>query len=422
MNGFDYSSLVPDAGAAVQSGVQTGLQFSAMGERQRAADANRVAGELVAESIGLSADELIKLPKAKEFATADPEGFLALYTAAQNKDAAAIKNLREQNDFQSQIIGNIKKLAPEKRGAAFLTLAQQYQSSDPDLAAELLDLYNMPPEQQAQQIDAYAIQSDIGDEFFGAVASSTIGKLQSDRARAVQLYGEGSPQVKQFDAAIQKETTEQGSNRGVQFLPTAKGYAVGNLATGEINLPEGALMPATADPTLQRTIATETAAGGAQGKLEEERDQVFIDQGVAAQSGLADIKRAKELLKTINTGGYVAAKDKAAQWFGIQSEDEGEFKNLLGQQTLAALKTTFGGNPTEGERAILTELQGSLANSKGVNERILNRAMKAYETKANRGKAVAKKKGLDWDLLTGAGQQPEAEQPPPSGVKFLGFE
>ena len=51
-----------------------------------------------------------------------------------------------------------------------------------------------------------------------------------------------------------------------------------------------------------------------------------------------------------------------------------EFSNLTTDLALKQLKTTFGGNPTEGERKILLDVQGAANQPREVRERILRRA------------------------------------------------
>lgn len=51
-----------------------------------------------------------------------------------------------------------------------------------------------------------------------------------------------------------------------------------------------------------------------------------------------------------------------------------EYDNLVQQGALSQLKTIFGGNPTEGERAILLELQASSSKPPEIRAKILQRA------------------------------------------------
>jgi isochorismate hydrolase len=71
-------------------------------------------------------------------------------------------------------------------------------------------------------------------------------------------------------------------------------------------------------------------------------------------------------------------------------------ENLLGQQALGTLKAVFGGNPTEGERAILLELQGIGAKSLPERAEIMERL---YEVLQDRQARETKR--LD-DILSGA--------------------
>lgn len=59
-------------------------------------------------------------------------------------------------------------------------------------------------------------------------------------------------------------------------------------------------------------------------------------------------------------------------------------ENLLGQQGLAKLRATFGGNPTEGERAILLDLEGIGAKSVEQRAAIMKRAYSAVKARRER--------------------------------------
>ena len=56
-----------------------------------------------------------------------------------------------------------------------------------------------------------------------------------------------------------------------------------------------------------------------------------------------------------------------------------EFDLLLKQQVLPQLKSIFGAAPTEGERKILLELQGSSSLPRAVRNKILDRAIAAAQ-------------------------------------------
>ena len=52
-----------------------------------------------------------------------------------------------------------------------------------------------------------------------------------------------------------------------------------------------------------------------------------------------------------------------------------EFDKLVIGQALSSLKSTFGAAPTEGERQMLMDIQGSVGQPRAVRERILRRAL-----------------------------------------------
>lgn len=58
-----------------------------------------------------------------------------------------------------------------------------------------------------------------------------------------------------------------------------------------------------------------------------------------------------------------------------------DLDNLVNSQALAALRSTFGGNPTEGERKILLEVAGSVNEIPAVRKKIFDRAMDAAKTR-----------------------------------------
>jgi len=111
--------------------------------------------------------------------------------------------------------------------------------------------------------------------------------------------------------------------------------------------------------------------------LQKERSEVKLtaDDRKAIDEAKAGISAGKTLVLNlskalkINEKAYEGFAAGARRTFGrnipLVGESEGikastELENLVGQNALSQLKITFGGNPTEGERGILMDLQGSL--------------------------------------------------------------
>ena len=67
-----------------------------------------------------------------------------------------------------------------------------------------------------------------------------------------------------------------------------------------------------------------------------------------------------------------------------------DLENILKTQLLTSLKSTFGAAPTEGERAVLAELQGIDAKSKKERERIMRRASALVDARIKKDEARLK--------------------------------
>ena len=94
-----------------------------------------------------------------------------------------------------------------------------------------------------------------------------------------------------------------------------------------------------------------------------------------------------------------------------------EYDNLITTNALGQLKSIFGGNPTEGERKILLEIQGSSSQPASVRASILKRAEEAVERRLAimqerademRGGTYFKQGGGGQVRATAPGQQPAA--------------
>lgn len=110
------------------------------------------------------------------------------------------------------------------------------------------------------------------------------------------------------------------------------------------------------------------------------------DKTQANASAISTLEKALELSKTADAG--MAADYRS--WLGtnlpdmlvpdrISSPESGqaaaELNNAIASNALDQLKATFGGMPTEGERKILLELQGSINQPRKVREAIYTRAL-----------------------------------------------
>lgn len=120
----------------------------------------------------------------------------------------------------------------------------------------------------------------------------------------------------------------------------------------------------TLSPTeFKELVDTEDKIGASQSVITSLDDALRIND--LAYSGPAALSRAKgrSLL-----GGDTRAADATVT-----------LNNIISEQALASLKTVFGGNPTEGERAILLEMQASVEKTPAQRAAIIARAKAAAE-------------------------------------------
>lgn len=102
-------------------------------------------------------------------------------------------------------------------------------------------------------------------------------------------------------------------------------------------------------------------------KLKSETEDIVA----AGDSAMRMLSRAYEINpKTFDTSLVDSIQRKALEAAGSKDAKllaTREMENLLGEQAISKLKASFGGNPTEGERKILLDLQG--IGAKSVEER-----------------------------------------------------
>jgi hypothetical protein len=132
------------------------------------------------------------------------------------------------------------------------------------------------------------------------------------------------------------------------------------------------------------------------------------------QSAIDALKKAKEVSPTA-WGNYVGSK--AAGILSPFSEDAQhtvDLDNIVTGQALSQLKTVFGGNPTEGERAIMLQLQGSSRLPDKERQKIYDRAIEMANKRLefNRKRGEELRGGTFYAPKNGApAAQPQAELP-----------
>jgi hypothetical protein len=156
-------------------------------------------------------------------------------------------------------------------------------------------------------------------------------------------------------------------------------------------------------------LAPKSEDAGRPDLSKDERDRIYkardtitssseVIAGLTEARRLSDIAFAGPLAGLRATGG--AALPGRLEPAGAQETIE--FDTLIKQQVLPQLKIIFGGNPTEGERKILLDLQGSSSMPREVRNRILDRAIEAANRRMQSSQAEVE------DILSGTYFKPSS--------------
>jgi hypothetical protein len=159
---------------------------------------------------------------------------------------------------------------------------------------------------------------------------------------------------------------------------------------GPMQLVNGQAMPIVG-PDGKPVSAPKKGAVGLSATAQKE----LFEADDAVQNGMGAIgslQKALELNKDAYSG--VGASTRAT----IRSNLPGASKsadatiameNIIKDQALTSMKSIFGGNPTEGERAVLLDLQASASKTPKQREEILGRAMQAAQRRLDFNKQKA---------------------------------
>lgn len=122
-------------------------------------------------------------------------------------------------------------------------------------------------------------------------------------------------------------------------------------------------------------------------------DRKFIRETNAIIDASADSIAGLQLALGLSKDAYeglgasvLAAGASAIPGSQPNAEATLEFDVVIKQQVLPQLRIIFGANPTEGERAILEDLQGSSSQPRVVRDRILLRAITAAQAREARSR------------------------------------
>lgn len=235
--------------------------------------------------------------------------------------------------------------------------------------------------------------------------------------------------------AIDPSTGEQIALNPKSFGSVAGASGMGRIPAGYRISEDGSRLEAIPggpeDPTMPRAPSELTAT--------DKKAILEADDLVAANEAVINsLGQALQLNPQANSG-YTAG---ARTWMGNNLPDmlvpdalsspqsaqaSSELNNVVTEQALNSLKTVFGGNPTEGERRILLDMQGSINQPPNVRQAIYQRALQAAQKRLefNRQRVAALRGGTFYSPGSQAGQpqQPASTSsaaPYPEGTRLRG--
>jgi len=271
------------------------------------------------------------------------------------KLAAAFSNPGKTGSFFEGLGNAASALAEHKAEARKGLAAQRKLNADLDLKQQEYALENLRDE--ATQLRALQgetskerremIKAAIKDYVESGKPQSEAGKIALDEG-----FKRGTPEYEARVTAI----TKQKLDNQIGILNAT----LGNLA---LNQQKVELQKITLEPDERKSIREdEDAMHAAKGVVKNLTEALKLND-LAFANTPADRATYNKLKTTKPNDPRVKATE--------------DLENLVGLNAIGSLKTTFGGNPTEGERSALKELGGLGAANKEVRGKIFQRAAAA---------------------------------------------
>lgn len=166
-----------------------------------------------------------------------------------------------------------------------------------------------------------------------------------DQAKEIRLRNTPIPQPKKYRAATPEEAAQRGYKAG-QF----------EIVSNKFEPLKGVPLGAKEQDILNNSQQVVDAAA----QTAEQLQRAFQLNDQAYSGGMPKTRMAMGRLIGSDDPAYVASE---------------ELDNLMGRLALSQLKSTFPGAISDGERKVLTELQGSMSLPRAVRDRIYRNAI-----------------------------------------------
>lgn len=287
--------------------------------------------------------------------------------------------LVEAADFSFRIQG----LPVEQQNIAIQERIETLEGQGRD-ATQTRELLQTPFEQRGRALQAVQLSALPNDQ--------RLKFLQNAQRTGQTKFQFGAQESFKDEAGNVFFATTRRDPRAGDVTPQVTPLIEGTQVQGQLT-PISAQGVTSAERSAERQLVEEIKTTEAEkrevAKLTTKRKQGFVDSGVEAADGVANIKRSIQLLEDVPTGGIDAALLRGKQLFGIESADEAELSSGLGKAILSQLRPIFGAAFTENEGRRLERIEAGFGKSTEGNKRLLDQLLKIVERSAKRGLAAA---------------------------------
>ena len=182
--------------------------------------------------------------------------------------------------------------------------------------------------------------------------------------------------------------------------------------------------PGTPEYTQIMTTGKLASGKGAELSPRAEKEIIETDDRISAGQ---EVLRSLDLAIKLNPGAaagvgaetysnIIANLPDVGLGLGTRADKALQLNNIITQQALSQLRATFGAVPTEGERKILLEVQGSINQPAQVREQIFQRARAAAQRRLQQDQSRIERLRSGQYFQPGGGQPAPASQPAPQST------
>lgn len=304
---------------------------------------------------------------------------------------------RERLGFARAAAGREAEMFPYKKQEAELQLDAARKAAQQQAAQRALAFWEanseaygkLPPEQQATHWNTF-----LGSKFFDDNDRKMFGNIPGWNDPVVGpklLLAYGS----KYRDPLEKRalTAKAGEDEASAELKRAQAAAAAAKPSDTFDLgPDHTRYQQIRNP--DGTITARPVATGASNvdattkKAIDEADD-FILQNKGALNAL---KQALQLNEKAYDGALASGRAQIVNntWSTENAKATTLLENVITQQALQSLRSTFGGNPTEGERKILLDVAGSVNQPRAVREQIYRQAQAMAEARLKFNEEKAK--------------------------------